>query len=352
MKRERKRAFIAALLLTLAIALPVWASQTLYIADDGAVAVFEWPTTASGNTAPSVTLNSSSFTAPVAVALDGSGNIWVTDVSNAAIYEFPPGSSGTVAPAHSFAGASTNLSFPIGISFDAAGDLWVADDDAASIFEWTAAQVAALLAGGSSNIAPANSITYVGFVDVYDVIVDSTGRIIVADATADSLDVFASGASGASTPTFTVTTSPGLNSPEQIVLDASGRVWVSNVDAGNILLLDLSGCTVGLCVVTPTTTISATQPAGIGLDSAGNLWAGQGVPSIASYSVPSGSLLDTIAGDATGLQDPLYMALSATATPTPTPTPTPAAAATPSSGALGSQWGFSAQSYGGSGFTP
>ncbi len=140
-----------------------WAQQDLYVADGGAgnEQIDIWPTTASGNQAPSVILNSSSFANVSSVAVDSSGNIWACDRTNSAIYEFPAGAAGSVAASNSFIGTNTTLNGCHNIKFDANGNLWVANTGNNDLIVFSAAQQSALLGGDGSpgDVAPAVTLT-------------------------------------------------------------------------------------------------------------------------------------------------------------------------------------------------
>ena len=169
------------------------AQQTLYVVDGGVSnqRIDTWPTTATGDVAPSTILNSSSFSNASGVALDSATRIRVCDRTNNAIYEFPAGTTGTTTASHAFSGSNTTLNACRNIKFDASGNL-VADTGNTDLIQFSASQQSTLLGGGSGNVAPAVTITSSAFSEPWDVAFDSSGTIYVADEGAGYIEVFPS----------------------------------------------------------------------------------------------------------------------------------------------------------------
>jgi hypothetical protein len=109
----------------------------------------------SGQVNPDITISSSSFGDPRAIAFDGTGDLWLADATGKLI-EFAAadlGMSGTLTPkviitatpVVTLDGIALSLDFPEGVAFDPAGNLWVANlesDNAGSLAEFTASQLA------------------------------------------------------------------------------------------------------------------------------------------------------------------------------------------------------------------
>jgi DNA-binding beta-propeller fold protein YncE len=104
---------------------------------------------------PDITISSSSFGDPRAIAFDGTGDLWLADATGK-LLEFAAadlGMSGiltpkviiTATPVVTLDGIALSLDFPEGVAFDPAGNLWVANlesDNAGSLAEFTPAQLA------------------------------------------------------------------------------------------------------------------------------------------------------------------------------------------------------------------
>ena len=127
------------------------AQQTLYVVDGGVSnqrigAV--WPTTATGDVAPSTILNSSSFSNASGVALDSATRIRVCDRTITPSMSFPAGTTGTTTASHAFSGSNTTLNACRNIKFDASGNLWVADTGDLTLSSSALRSSPALLGGG------------------------------------------------------------------------------------------------------------------------------------------------------------------------------------------------------------
>ncbi|HME92181.1 MAG TPA: hypothetical protein VKE49_12210, partial [Myxococcaceae bacterium] len=109
------------------------------------------------NPAPDVTLRSSSYWYPVALAFDASGNLWVADSANNKLLRFNRNQlaqDGLPAPAVTLANSAPRvpLNVPVDLAFDPAGNLWVGNGgdgpQPGTVIMYTAAQAAA---GGAPN---------------------------------------------------------------------------------------------------------------------------------------------------------------------------------------------------------
>jgi hypothetical protein len=127
-----------------------------------------------------------------------------------------PTPSPTPTPASSDLTPTTTISCtcsmtqPTGLTLDSGGNLYVTDPVARALYVFNASQ----LAGGTLTLTPARSITSSSFTAPVDVKVDSSGTIYVVDAgappgTPSMLLIFASGASGNSTPSRAITLPAG-----------------------------------------------------------------------------------------------------------------------------------------------
>jgi len=159
----------------------------------------------------------------------------------------------------------------------------------------------------NGNVAPTTTITDAtnAFGDAHRTAFDSSGKLYVVDAGSvagsESIVVFSANATGAATPTATITgTATGLHHSNGIALDAQGRIYVTNIDNSQIppvssVTIYAAGATGN---ATPTTTITGSNtqlddPNGITLDSNGKIYvANEGTTINATGSVtvyPAGS---------------------------------------------------------------
>ncbi len=284
-----RRSALLLIFLAVVFARPAVAAQTLYVVDINDASVKIFSTSASGNVAPNGTIKSISFgtLGPHYIALDASRNMWISDSTNNAIYEFPARTAGTPhtgAAAHMFVGLDTSLSSPHGIIFDTVGNLWGVNWTGNSIFEYSAAQIATLLAGGISDVAPAVTISgrRTRMNNAYGIAIDSTGRIVVTNQTVGGLiNVYSAGSSGNAAPVFQITSTAIANGEYGLTLDSLGDYWVAAVpttgNLGQILKFNPSSCSTGTCTLSPILSISGgtvVTPVGIAVDASGDIWAG------------------------------------------------------------------------------
>ncbi len=93
---------------------------------------------------------------PEAIALGSSGSLAVAlgDLApppSDTLDVFAPGASGTIAPAQAISGSATGLSFPTGVAFDAAGRVYAANSDGNTVTVYAA--------GATGNVAPLRTLT-------------------------------------------------------------------------------------------------------------------------------------------------------------------------------------------------
>lgn len=139
---------------------------------------------ANGNASPIATISgpNTQLNGPLQMVVDVSGRLYVNNSANDSITVYPPGANGNVTPIATIAGSNTGLRGPQGLAIDANGTLYVSNFG--------------VLPGN----LPANSIT-----------------------------VYAPGASGNVAPIATIGgPNTGLRRPSAVALDASGRIYVAN----------------------------------------------------------------------------------------------------------------------------
>jgi hypothetical protein len=188
----------------------------------------------------------------------------------------------------SIAGSAYVFVLPAGSS------VWVANSAANTVTRYAAT--------ASGNTAPAATISgaATGLNVPVGAVVDGSGRLYVANQTGNSITAYAPGATGNQAPELTITA--GLASPQGMAIDAGGTLSVAN-PANNTVTRYLDGALVA--------TISGggmSAPVGIALDASGHLAVTNNTGhSITRFST-GGQLINTLAGAATGLSNPVGIA--------------------------------------------
>jgi uncharacterized repeat protein (TIGR01451 family) len=177
------------------------------------------------------------FVSPSGVAVDGAGNIYVADLDSAAVYRFDPdgnqtlvirnpqveGNGGSPAPPDpAFVG-------PSGVAVDGSGDIYVADDGNGTAYRFDpdgnqTLAIAIPSAEGTVAVAPAG------------VAVDGSGNIYVSDVASSAVYQF----DAAGDETFTISGTqpatgasaappdPAFVAPWDVAVDGSGGVYVAD----------------------------------------------------------------------------------------------------------------------------
>lgn len=117
------------------------------------------------------------FNFPTDVAIDVSGNLYVTDEHNYRVRKITP--AGVVS---TFAGAWTYtiLNDPLGITIDVHGNLYVADISR-QIKKISPAGEVSIIAGSGESGYVDGPITSARFLNPYDMVVDASGKVYIAD---------------------------------------------------------------------------------------------------------------------------------------------------------------------------
>jgi hypothetical protein len=208
----------------------IWSSNW---SSGGAGSVTAYSAGSTGNAAPVVNLTgaATNIIGPCGIYLDATGKLYEANCNGGSVSVFAAGATGNVAPVQFIQGAATNLGFPEGLTVDTAGNIWVGDCGGAgheAVYKWPN--------NATGNVAPSTTITYAPMTCVDGVAVDGTGRVYAAQDTsgvpgADAIYVFASGASGLSTPVQIIQgVNTKLNIPYSVQLDNAGNIWVGNAD--------------------------------------------------------------------------------------------------------------------------
>ena len=245
----------------------VWVDSAgnYYASLDGTDAFLWFAAGADGNVAPSSTTTGSNLTSghPYRIITDASGNIWSVSYTSSTVAKYAPCASGTcnTAPSVTLSGSNTQLSAPDAIAFDPGGNLWVANVGSNTLIEFTAAQ---LVSGG--NVAPAGNIISGGATDLdfpYDMAIDTTGNIYVANYSGNSITVYDVGSqSGNVTPNQNIVGAATLlSSPVGVAVDSDSNIYVAQ--PGNLLSF-ASGTTGNVAPTTNITGASSLLNCGVG----------------------------------------------------------------------------------------
>jgi hypothetical protein len=123
------------------------------------VEIAEYAAGATGTDAPIRTFSTANtLAAPTSMAIDTQGNIYLADNGANAIYVYGAAASGTASPIRTISGGATQLSFPFKIGFDNAGNLWALNNS--DIQSTDQSVLAEFAPGANGNVAP--TMTYGG----------------------------------------------------------------------------------------------------------------------------------------------------------------------------------------------
>ena len=258
-------------------------------------------------------------------AFDAQGNLWVSHLPGNTIVEYTAsqlGSSGAPTPAVTLAASAGSLNGVAGIAFDANGDLWAANSNGNTVVEFTAAQ---LVTSGSPTPAVTLSGSGGSLLQPTAVAFDATNNLWVvntADSSAVAFTPSQYAATGAPTPTVTLTSNAGsLQGPLGLAFDRGGNLWISDGNTGANTIVELAANELSASgSAVPTVTLAANGaslnvPIGLAFDESGNLWiANAGNASVvefaASQLVASGSPLPNVAITGSSLTAPAGIAFA------------------------------------------
>jgi RHS repeat-associated protein len=206
------------------------------------------------------------FNQPLGAAVDASGNIYVADAGNHVIRKITPagvvntfaGTSGV----HGFTngtGIAAKFYNPSGIAIDASGNLYVADEYNNAIRKITTAGVVTTLAGNTT--AGATNGTGIGatFHAPCGLVADASGNLYVADYLNNLIRkiVISTGVvttfagSGSVGSTNGTSTAASFNQPYDVTVDASGNLYVAD-RANNMIRKITSSAVVSTLAGSPT----------------------------------------------------------------------------------------------------
>lgn len=249
--------------------------------------------------------STSQFYNPGGVLVDGAGAVYIGDTNNARVRKITGDTVSTVA------GSAMSGYAPRGMVFDTAGNLYFADSSADVIRKMTTAGSVTIFAGTGTSGFANGAATSAQFNDPYDLTLDSSGNMYVAD--------YGNGLIRKITPAGTVSTHVGayphfggyvggdlstarLRNPIGISTDSNGNMYVADSQLNRIIKIATDG-TVSSFAGTgvagfadgPGASSQFNYPAGIAVDTSGNVY-------VAEYSgnrvrkITSSGSVSTVAG--------------------------------------------------------
>lgn len=223
------------------------AAGNLYVTNGNGSSITVYPPGANGKVPPLRTIGGplTGLRNPVGVALDAAGTLYVAnnDGNTSSITVYAPAANGNVAPLRIISGPLTGLNSAQGVTLDTAGNLYVTNG---STHRGGPHSVIVYAPGASGNVAPLRTISgpLTGLNSVQGVALDVAGNIYVANSTTFDITVHTRGASGNVAPIRTIRgANTGLSAPPRepdpigpvgVALDATGTLYTANWGANSI----------------------------------------------------------------------------------------------------------------------
>ena len=256
--------------------------------------------TAGSNGSTDATGSAARFNSAYGIAVDSSGNVYVADFYSSTIRKITAAGVVTTLAGTAGSNGSTDATgsaarfySPRGVAVDSSGNVYVADNGNNTIRKITAAGVVTTLAGSPPPTA-AGSTDATGsaarFYLPYDVAVDSSGNVYVADngnitirkITAAGVVTTLAGLAGSNGRTDATGSAARFYYPSGVDVDSSGNVYVA--DNGNFTIRKITAAGVVTTLAGTAGSNGSTDatgsaarfyvPLGVALDSSGNVYVG------------------------------------------------------------------------------
>ena len=236
---------LALILVSMILAL-LWNSPALGASNAYTFTTFAGPAGA-GTGAVDGTGSAARFGGPHGVAVDASRNVYMADfgyntirkITSAGVVTTLAGTTGLQGSADG-TGSAARFYYPSGVAVDASGNVYVADSLNNTIRKITSAGVVTTLAGTAGTFGSTDGTGGVArFSNPYDVAVDESGNVYVADSgnntirkiTSDGVVTTLAGTAGMSGSADGPGSAASFSNPYGLAVDASGNVYVA--DTGN-----------------------------------------------------------------------------------------------------------------------
>ena len=265
----------------------------VYAANTGANSITEYPLGFGGAVSPVLKIAGAhtGLSAPESLVLDATGKTYVANNAADTVTEYPPGANGQATPMTTI----TGIASPRALALDSANHLFVASLNG-SIHEYATGAT-----GAATPIA-----TIAGQHNPEGLAFDSAGHLWVSEQQTNSVNEYALGGGGSATLIASISgPGSGLSSPQALVFDATGHLTVANAGNGTVTIYAAGNDS------SPVATLSTGLQAPVGVDRGADLTVfigDAGSNSIVEYASGSPVPTFTIAGPATGLNDPVSVA--------------------------------------------
>ena len=206
------------------------------------------------------------LTTPASVIADAAGDVFVADEGASKVFEFPAGSTSTTTPTS----IGSGFVKPYALAFDANGDLFVADNGVPDVVEIANTGTTGAFAAGTQTTVVSSTMTFNGAAlkNAEALALGPNGTLYISD-TGNSRVVSYNLLNGQGGVTL-ATSANGLSGPSGLAVDSSGNLYVA--DLSNDLIDIISSAGVVSTVAPP----NVTQPLGVAVDASGSLIVGDG----------------------------------------------------------------------------
>ncbi len=209
----------------------------LFVANTLGDNVTIYPSGATGNVPPVATL-STGIISPQSVTVDNTGKSYVINGGTPpSVSVYPAGATGPAAPLFTISGSNTKLDFPIGSAVDSGGRILVTNISSSSTISDSVLIFSAATRGNMAPVAmigggdPNTNKTQLIF--PFDVALDGTQRIYVANQGNNNVLIFAATANGNVAPVAAIGGgNTKIAAPTALNFDVSGLLYVANNAAG------------------------------------------------------------------------------------------------------------------------